>query len=117
MNLKKSVSTILGALLLVTGTPALSQEKDKEPSGTSSTSLQLTQCALKVSGMSCGGCAGMVERGLLKLRGVREAKVDWKSGGVKVEYDKRITTPEELVSLFNKNNPGFRAQLPKPKNK
>lgn len=117
MNLKKSVPTILGALLLVTGTQALTHEKDKESSGASTTSLQLTQCALKVSGMTCGGCAGMVEAGLLEVEGVEEAKVDFKSGAVKVKYDKKSTTPEEIVAAFNKENPGFHAEVPKPKKK
>lgn len=113
MTLQKSVLAMLVVFLLVTATPAFSQETP----GTSTTSLRLTQCALKVSGMSCGGCAGMVERGLLKLEGVKEAKVDWKSGDVKVKYDKETTAPEKIVTAFNKENRGFRAELPKPKGK
>ena len=59
----------------------------------------------------------MVEQGLRKVEGVKEAKVDWKSGDVKVKYDEKTTTPEKIVAAFNKKNPGFRAELPKPKDK
>ncbi len=116
--MKKLILSALGALLLVAASPALSQEKDKDAKETSaSTALQLTQCALKVSGMTCGGCAGMVEQGLRKVRGVQDAKVDWKSGDVKVKYDEKKTTPKKIVAAFNKENPGVRAELPKPKDK
>lgn len=116
--MKKLILSALGALLLVAANPALSQEKDKAAKETSaSTALQLTQCAFKVSGMTCGGCAGMVEQGLRKVEGVQDAKVDWKSGDVKVKYDEKTTTPKKIVAVFNKQYPGFRAELPKPKDK
>ena len=116
--MKKLILSVLGALLLVAANPALSQEKGEDTKQTSaSTALQLTQCAFKVGGMTCGGCAGMVEQGLLKVEGVKEAKVDWKSGDVKVKYDPKKTEPEKIVSAFNKDNPGFRAELPKGKGK
>ncbi len=116
--MKKLILSALGALLLVAASPALSQEKDKAAKETlASTALQLTQCAFKVSGMTCGACAGMVEQGLRKVRGVQDAKVDWKSGDVKVKYDEKTTTPKKIVAAFNKQNPGFRAELPKPKDK
>jgi copper chaperone CopZ len=116
--MKKLILSALGALLLVAANPALSQEKDKAAKETTaSTALQLTQCAFKVSGMTCGGCAGMVEQGLRKVEGVQDAKVDWKSGDVKVKYDEKTTTPKKIVAAFNKQNPGFRAELPKPKGK
>ncbi len=114
--MKKLILSALGALLLVAANPALSQERGEEAKETSaSTALQLTQCAFKVSGMTCGGCAGMVEQGLRKVEGVKDAKVDWKSGDVKVKYDEKKTTPKKIVAAFNKENLGFRAELPKPK--
>ena len=116
--MKKLILSVLGALLLVAASPVLSQERGEDAKETSaSTALQLTQCAFKVSGMTCGGCAGMVEAGLMEVEGVKKAKVDWKSGDVKVNYDKKKTTPEKIVTSFNKDNSGFRAQLPKPKAK
>ena len=80
-------------------------------SGTSK--LQVTQCALKVSGMTCGGCAGMVEKGLLKLEGVKTAKVDYKTGEAQVAFDSKKTTPEKIVAAFNQANSGFRLEQTK----
>ncbi|MGH7743574.1 MAG: heavy-metal-associated domain-containing protein [Candidatus Dormibacteria bacterium] len=70
--------------------------------------LQVTQCALKVSGMTCSGCAAMVEKGLLKLDGVKTAKVDSKTGQAQVGFDAKKTTPEKIVVAFNQVNSGFR---------
>jgi len=76
--------------------------------------LQVTQCALKVSGMTCGGCAGMVEKGLLKVEGVKTAKVGFKTGGAQVGFDSKKTTAEKIVAAFNQANSGFRVEQSKP---
>ena len=39
---------------------------------------------LSVGGMTCAGCAGRVQRALLEVEGVEDARVDWVSGGVEV---------------------------------
>jgi Cu+-exporting ATPase len=75
--------------------------------------LQITQCALKVSGMTCGGCAGLVEKGLLKVEGVKTAKVDFKTGEVRLVYDSKKTNPEKVVASFNQANPRFHAEQAK----
>ena len=75
--------------------------------------LQVTQCALKVSGMTCGGCAGMVEKSLLKLDGVTTAKVDYKTGEAQVAFDSKKTTTEKIVAAFNQANSGFRVEQSK----
>ncbi len=103
-------SSLLAILAPLTG---LSQEESKTAqSGT--TKLQVAQCALKVSGMSCGGCAGMVERSLLKLGGVTTAKVDYKTGEARIDFDSKKTTPEKIVAAFNHANSGFRVEQSKP---
>lgn len=113
---RKPIFALL-AVLLVTAAAASQPKKESERAAPATAKLQLTQCALKVSGMTCGGCAGMVEQGLLKVDGVTAAKVDWKSGDVQVEYDSKKTTPEKIVAAFNKAHVGFRAQLAEPKAK
>ncbi|MCL6480255.1 MAG: cation transporter [Firmicutes bacterium] len=77
----------------------------------------MTQCALKVSGMSCGGCAEAVQQRLLKLDGVKAATANHKTGEVQVEYDPKKTSPEKIVSAFNEGNSGFKAEWVKPKTK
>jgi len=85
--------TILFSALLATLAPLtrLSQEASKTAQSRTA-KLQVTQRALKVSGMSCGGCAGMVEKSLLKLDGVTTAKVDYKTGEAQIEFDSKKTT-------------------------
>jgi copper chaperone CopZ len=103
-------SALLAILAPLTG---FSQEPSKTAqSGTAK--LQVTQCALKVSGMTCGGCAGMVEKSLLKLEGVTTAKVDYKTGEAQVEFDAKKTAPEKIVAAFNQANSGFRVEQSKP---
>lgn len=89
----------------------------QEPSRTAqagTAKLQVTQCALKVSGMTCGGCAGMVEKSLLNLDGVTTAKVDYKTGEAQVAFDSKKTAPEKIVAAFNQANSGFRVEQSKP---
>ena len=100
----------VGALALSLAASGFAQQKVSSIRSTTA-KLQITQCALKVSGMSCGGCAGMVENGMLKVEGVKEAKVDWKTGDVNVQYDPKRTTPEKIVGAFNEKNRGFQAKL------
>ncbi len=105
----KKKKTILFCALLAVLAPlsGFSQEPSKtSQSGTAK--LQVTQCALKVSGMTCGGCAGMVEKSLLKVDGVTTAKVDYKTGEAQVEFDSKKTTPEKIVAAFNQAHSGFR---------
>lgn len=64
--------------------------------------------------MTCGGCAGIVEKSLLRLDGVSTAKVDYKTGEAQVEFDSKKTTPEKIVGAFNQVNSGFRVEQSKP---
>lgn len=111
----RNMRTILfsGVLAILLPMSVLSQGPSKTAqSGTAK--LQVTQCALNVSGMTCGGCSGMVEKSLLKLEGVTTAKVDYKTGEAQVEFDSKKTTPEKIVTAFNQVNSGFRVAQSKP---
>jgi len=107
--------TILFTALLAILAPLTGFSQDPSKTGQSATAkLQVTQCALKVIGMTCGGCARMVEKSLLKLEGVATAKVDYKTGEAQVEFDSKKTTPEKIVAAFNQANSGFRVAQSKP---
>jgi Cu+-exporting ATPase len=102
-----------GLVAILVPMAVFSQEPSKTTqSGTAK--LQVTQCALKVRGMTCGGCAGMVEKSLLKLAGVKTAKVDFETDEAQVEFDSKKTTPEKIVAAFNQANSGFRVEQSKP---
>jgi copper chaperone CopZ len=96
-----------GLLAVLVPVATFSQGQSKT-AASGAANLQVTQCALKVSGMTCSGCAAMVEKGLLKLDGVKTAKVGSKTGQAQVEFDAKKTTPEKIVAAFNQVNSGFR---------
>ena len=112
MNTK--VKLLFVSLLAISlATLAFGQVKSKEQKPATA-NLQVTQCALKVSGMTCGGCAGMVKEALLKLDGVKAATVDYDTGAAKVEYDSKKTSPEKIVAAFNQVGSNFRVEVSKP---
>ena len=117
MNVFSTLATATLSLLL---TPILMQSQQGSPASSTTparTNLQVTQCALKVNGMVCGGCTTMVKQGLLKLQGVTAASVDYKTGRVQVTYDRKKTGPEKILAEFNQKSSGFHAELAQPENK
>jgi len=110
-NMKTKTILFSGLLAILAPFSGFSQEPSKTAqSGTAK--LQVTQCALKVCGMTCGGCAGMVEKNLPKLDRITTAKVDYKIGEAQVEFDAKKTTPEKIVAAFNQVNSGWSRSLP-----
>ena len=53
---------------------------------------------LKVTGMTCGGCTSKVTKVLKAITGVGEVDVSLSSGEARVQYDERLTTPDQLKS-------------------
>ena len=52
----------------------------------------------KVTGMTCGGCTSKVSRVLKALTGVGDVDVSLADGEATVQYDERLTSPENLKS-------------------
>ena len=104
------------AVLLLSGA-ALLAEQDQAAQTKATAKLQLVQCAIRVYDMTCNSCAASVQKELLKVEGVKAVKMELKTGEVQVEYDPQKTTPEKVVAVFNKADPGYRAELPRPKGK
>ncbi len=55
-----------------------------------------THITLKVSGMTCMGCVGSVQRLLGQLPGVQTVVADLASGRVDIDYDNALTPVEAL---------------------
>jgi copper chaperone len=53
---------------------------------------------LKVTGMTCGGCTGTVANALQAVTGVGDVNVSLSTGEAAVQYDERLTSPEQLKS-------------------
>ena len=76
--------------------------KEKEP--------QLKQggqenAIFSISGMHCASCAGIIEKSLKKVPGVKEANVNFASEKARVLYDKSITTIDKLSEAVKKSKP------------
>ena len=53
---------------------------------------------LKVTGMTCGGCTSNVTHALKAIAGVGDVKVSLSAGEATVQYDERLTSPDQLKS-------------------
>jgi len=53
---------------------------------------------LKVTGMTCGGCTSNVTQALKAITGVGDVKVSLSAGEATVQYDERLTSPDQLKS-------------------
>jgi copper chaperone CopZ len=53
---------------------------------------------LKVTGMTCGSCTSNVTHALKAITGVGDVKVSLSAGEATVQYDERLTSPEQLKS-------------------
>jgi Cu+-exporting ATPase len=64
---------------------------------------------LNIFGMHCASCAGIIERSLKKVPGVKEANVNFGAEKVRVLYDRAILTTEQLINIIKKT--GYKADL------
>jgi copper chaperone CopZ len=54
---------------------------------------------------NCSQTLGVITQSMLEVEGVKNAKIDGKNNGVHVSYDPGKTTPQRIVTAFNKENP------------
>ncbi len=64
---------------------------------------------LKVTGMTCGGCTSNVTHALQAIEGVDDVKVSLAAGEATVQYDERLTSPEQLKSAVKDAGYGVNA--------
>ncbi len=67
---------------------------------------------IPVSGMTCAGCQGTIQKTLERTPGVQEAAVNLMTGNAAVTYDPAATTPEALVEAIRET--GYGAEMPRP---
>jgi copper chaperone CopZ len=53
---------------------------------------------LKVTGMTCGGCTSNITDALKAIAGVGEVNISLAAGEATVQYDEKLTSPEQLKS-------------------
>jgi len=100
MTLSKTLPVVLGRLfaaLLLTDQllPVASAASGEGPANSKTVTLQ-------VQGMTCGGCAAMIEGALSKIKGVQTARVSLKEELAVVQFDPAQVDEKELVAAVEK---------------
>jgi copper chaperone CopZ len=80
----------------------------KDASAKEASAAAARALVLNVSGMTCGGCASKVEKALLAVKGVSNAKVDLEAHNAKVDVAKEVKA-EDLVKAVEAV--GFKAEI------
>jgi Cu+-exporting ATPase len=65
--------------------------------------------ALNITGMHCASCAGIIERSLKKVPGVKEANVNFAAEKARITYDRALATTDKLIDAVKKS--GYKADL------
>lgn len=84
-------------------------DKPQQSTSAAATPAQLSTVELKVSGMTCSGCAVSVRNALLEIPGVASAFVDHEAGRATVQYDPVRASTTQLIKAINKT--GYKASL------
>jgi len=82
------------------------------PTATATAATSLETVELKISGMSCEACAGVIKAKLLETDGVAEAEVHYPAGHAQVKYDSTKIDPAKLIEIVNST--GYKASLLNP---
>ena len=93
---KKKLSTAPGKGHSQTREPRIA---DNDPVSETDNGLWLD---LKVSGMWCPACAWVVEETLIKEHGVKQAKCQFTTDRIKLNYNPVLTSPQHLMDAIEK---------------
>jgi len=69
----------------------------------------IEKISLKIEGMHCASCAGLIERGLKKVTGVKIANVNFAAEKARIIYDTSLTSTEQLIAAVVKA--GYKASI------
>ena len=101
-SIKRAMLAALVALLFTAA--AFGQAKPERPKQDRANVLLRFEKDGAVSA-NCSQTLGVITQSMLEVEGVKNAKIDGKNNGVHVSYDPGKTTPQRIVTAFNKENP------------
>lgn len=64
---------------------------------------------LKIKGMHCTSCAGLIEQELKKTEGVKEAKVNFAAEKASISFDLNKISSSRIIEIINKT--GYKAEI------
>ena len=112
---RSAMFTLLIATVVVLGFAGLNISRYVFASSPGSTQQQavadgLTRVVIPVEGMSCATCEIAVRRALVRVPGVKDARVSVGTKTAQVDFDPKRTTAADLVSAINAT--GYQAAFP-----
>ncbi len=112
-----SVRRIPPTILVVLVVSVLAAVLNGRPAAATGQGAQKTAvCTLKVTGMTCGGCAAAVKSAAKRVDGVTRAEVSYEKGVAEVTYDPARTNPNAIAQAITQRS-GFKTDVQTPKNK
>lgn len=92
---------------------ASSQSQKKEVQADGAQSSQEKRTNFHLYGMHCASCAGLIERKIKKLPGVKEARVNYGAEKARVVFDGALVSEERIKQAVK--DAGYRAELAEQK--
>lgn len=114
MRTMRSAIGVMLVTLAVTGVAVTLNGRSN--AATAQDAQKMAVCTLKVTGMTCGGCAAAVKSAAKKVDGVTEANVSYEKGLAEVTYDPAKTNPKAIAQAVTERS-GFKAEVQPPKSK
>lgn len=90
----------------ICGCGCKAQTIEKQPSAGESKSV-----TLKVTGMTCGGCANRIDKALSQKDGILEKEVKYPGDVAIVKYNPAKITEQEIISIIERT--GYKAEVKK----
>jgi len=104
MNSRKHAILAALAALIFTVAPAFGQAKSETTKQERANVFLRFEKEQAISA-NCSQILGLITQSMLRVEGVRNAKIDAKNNGLQVSYDPSKTSPQKIVAAFNKENP------------
>lgn len=99
--------TLVAILLATAGLAGCSSTEAHQPI---EKDVQMKSVKIPVEGMSCGSCAALIKKNLVRIDGVLAASVSFDEKSAIIQYDARKLDPNRLASAIS--GLGFKAGTP-----
>lgn len=108
----KTIILSLAFVFLLAGY-GMAQSTDSQK--TAKTAQESETVKLKVTGLTCAGCASHLYKVLKETKGVVDNSVEYPGDIAVVDYDPKQTQPEKLIAAIQEKTT-YKAEVLKPKN-
>lgn len=94
----------------------IAQSADPQKSAKTSTTQENETVKLKVSGLTCAGCASHLYKVLMETKGVIDNSVEYPGDIAVVNYDPDKIKPKEIIAAIEEKT-SYKVELQKEKSK